>query len=297
MIKVFKVAMVVVFLVFNSACADGLGLWTVKVKVVDDTGLPIVDAKVFMNFLLPEGSNNYIDLSNNNGIVQKTRPGVLRVVFLVTKDGYYDARLEGARGSQEVEIVLRKKENPIPMYARKSEIHDPKEKFADEWVGYDLILGDYVMPHGKGVYKDFEFKYKYEEFGFWNYRFDLEIRFSNYGDGLIEFKPKDSSSKFKSDYLAPDSGYMKSSKYYRYRAGNGASPETNLDDFRNYYFRVRSKIDENGNLVSALYGKLYSEFPKLHYYLNPNDNDRNVEFDPKQNLFFNLPQKERQFEP
>ena len=127
MIKVFKFYMMVAFLIFNSACSDGFDLWTVKVKVVDDTGLPIVDVKVLMNFLLPEGSNNYMDLSNNNGIVQKTRPGVLRVVFLVTKDGYYDARLEGARGSQEVEIVLRKKENPIPMYARKSEIHDPKK--------------------------------------------------------------------------------------------------------------------------------------------------------------------------
>ena len=73
--------------------------------------------------------------------------------------------------------------------------------------------------------------------------------------------------------------------------------ESNFDRFRNYYFRVRTQIDKDGNVMSALYGKLYSEFPKLHYYLNPNDNDRNVEFDPRQNLFVNLPKEERQSEP
>ena len=296
MIKLCKLSMVVVLLIFNSACADGLGLWTVKVKVIDDAGLPIVDAKVVMNFLLPEGSNNYMGFSNDKGIVQKTRPGVLRVIFLVTKDEHYDARFEGIRGSQEVMVVLREKKNPIPMYAKKTHLHADKKNIKGNWVGYDFMVGDYMPPYGRGVYKDFEFNYTYDRVDFFNNRYNLVVRFTNKGDGLIEFKVNDYTSKFKSYYLAPEVGYKNEFKYYEYRSSSDPML-SNVDRSRKYYFRVRTQFDENGSVVSALYGKLYSEFPDLHYYLNPNDNDRNIEFDPKQNLFLNLTKKERQFEP
>jgi hypothetical protein len=49
-------------------------------------------------------------------------------------------------------------------------------------------------------------------------------------------------------------------------------------------------LDSNGNAKSALYGKIYGDtmMMNFHYYLNPTPNDRNVEFDPKQNLLKNL---------
>jgi len=299
MIKVFKFYMMVAFLIFNSACSDGFDLWTVKVKVVDDAGLPIADAKVLMNFLLPKGSNNYMEFSDDKGLVQKTRPGVLRVIFLVTKDGYYDTRHEGIRGNQEVKLVLREKKNPIPMYARKTHLHAGNKEARGLWVAYDLIAGDYLPPWGKGLNKDFETKYTYEKVDLSNLRYDLSIRFPNVGDGLVEYKSIDYTSKFRSAYWAPNSGYKNNLEYYRYRSNTGPEEihDTNFVPSRKYYFRIRTQMDEDGNVVSALYGKLYSEFPKLHYYLNPNDNDRNVEFDPRQNLFVNLPKKERQFEP
>ena len=61
----------------------------------------------------------------------------------------------------------------------------------------------------------------------------------------------------------------------------------NLPD-RNYFFRVRTLLDEHGNVKSALYGKIYGDFMQFAYYLNPTPNDRNVEFDPKQNLLHGL---------
>ena len=60
------------------------------------------------------------------------------------------------------------------------------------------------------------------------------------------------------------------------------------DPNKNYYFRVRTKVDDRGNIVSAHYGKIYGDFMQFKYYLNPTINDRNVEFDPKQNLITNL---------
>jgi len=64
--------------------------------------------------------------------------------------------------------------------------------------------------------------------------------------------------------------------------------ESNWDEYRNYYFRVRTKVDDRGNIVSAHYGKIYGDFMQFKYYLNPTINDRNVEFDPEQNLMKNL---------
>lgn len=69
------------------------------------------------------------------------------------------------------------------------------------------------------------------------------------------------------------------------REGVGTPVEGNQDKRRNYYFRVRSKRDEKGNIISGYYGKIYGEFPEVTYYLNPVVNDHNVEFDVNRNLF------------
>ena len=73
---------------------------------------------------------------------------------------------------------------------------------------------------------------------------------------------------------------------------------------KSYALRVRTVLDERGQVVSALYGKIYDTieyFPvesktaklRFTYYLNPVPNDRGMEFDPKRNLFTNLKSDER----
>jgi hypothetical protein len=281
----------------NTACAGDL--WAVKVTVVDEGGRPIEDADVLLNFLLSEGANLYAGLTSDKGVVKAMRRGTLQLIVEVTKEGFYDTFFKGTRGDQEVKVVLRDKKNPIPMYARKTHLHAGNKEARGLWVAYDLIAGDYLPPWGKGLNKDFETKYTYEKVDLSNLRYDLSIRFPNVGDGLVEYKSIDYTSKFRSGYWAPNSGYKNNLEYYRYRSNTGSEEihDTNFVPSRKYYFRIRTKMDEDGNVISALYGKLYSEFPKLHYYLNPNDNDQNVEFDPRQNLFVNLPKEERQFEP
>ena len=80
------------------------------------------------------------------------------------------------------------------------------------------------------------------------------------------------------------------------------------DKNRCYYFRIRSKFDDKGNLIEAYYGKVYGDFKigahidigldvvKFLYYLNPTPNDRNLEWDMKTNLCPN-PGKIGQFQP
>ena len=63
----------------------------------------------------------------------------------------------------------------------------------------------------------------------------------------------------------------------------------------NYFFRVRTVLNKAGEVESALYGKIHGDFSLDHngvfgfsYYLNPTPNDRNLEFDTRQNLFTKL---------
>ena len=75
----------------------------------------------------------------------------------------------------------------------------------------------------------------------------------------------------------------------------------------NYFFRVRTKKDEAGKIVSANYGKIRGPLDfgfrgrrnglGMTYYFNPTPNDRNMEFDPSRNLFADLPVAEQVHEP
>ena len=60
-------------------------------------------------------------------------------------------------------------------------------------------------------------------------------------------------------------------------------------------FRVRTKYDERGNVIEAYYGKIYGDIVmgwsyqgvssvSFLYYFNPTLNDRNLEWDMKNNL-------------
>jgi hypothetical protein len=70
----------------------------------------------------------------------------------------------------------------------------------------------------------------------------------------------------------------------------------------NYFFRVRTKRDLGGEVVSALYGKFMGDFSQnlqagkidLNYCLNPEPNSRNMEFDPKRNLIGKPPPPKEQ---
>jgi hypothetical protein len=127
----------------------------------------------------------------------------------------------------------------------------------------------------------------------WNYSFKISIRFSQPLDGLIPFYFDESGSEYRSAYLAPAQGYVGRWVIDGKREGMASAPTGSTDERRNYYFRIRSRADKDGSVVSAYYGKIYGEFPGVTYYLNPNENDRNIEFDMSKNLFGKLEWDER----
>ncbi len=278
--------------------------WKATVKVVGEDGLPIGGANVVVGYFLPpyafsddpEYSDRITGMTDTNGIFFAThddRTG--EIGFSVNKDGYYETRSvrtlrDPADNANDrdlsLTLALKKIGKPIAMYAKRLNTHVPD---LDKPVGFDLDLGDWVGPYGKGVNADILFTGHFDKKADGESDYTLTVSFPKIGDGIQEFMMSDAEgvSGLRSAHEAPVAGYQ--SQWVQTDNRKPGKPiETNRDLNRNYYFRILTKLDENGNVVSAHYGKIYGDFMQFSYYLNPTPNDRNVEFDSKQNLLGGL---------
>lgn len=286
-------------LLYACSCMRG-NLSTVRLTIVDDEGQPIKQANVWMLFKYPDKDLSYNGFTNTKGQVRDTNFEVFGIHYSVKKQGYYSNNGHLPSGSQDAVIILRKKKNPIPMYAKNyPKLDGPLEQNA--WIGYDFFAADWLPPYGEGTTNDVEYRVNFTRKDMWEFQSEREIRFPNPHDGFAPFRRVSVVSDFVSDYYAPETGYQNEWFFHNSRNGVGTPIETNLDDFQYYYFRIRTQLDENGEVTSAYYGKIYGEVGSFSSntgtYLNPNENDRNVEFDPRQNLFTGLTQKERATAP
>ena len=283
--------------------------WRVTLKVVDDVDNPVVGAKAVVGYHF---TNQIVGLTDTNGIFTAShRDKSSGLGFLVTKDGYYQTRQEyemgffpeqynEAKWNPTKTIILRKYGNPIPMYAKRQEMKFPK---LDESVGFDMMAGDWVTPYGKGFHTDMLFKAHREIKNDREYTADLTITFPKNGDGII-VAPSESvdGSEFKTSRTASTNGYQPELVL---NFSNSKHPESVFGHF----IRVRTELDQNGNVKSALYGKIPGDFRfyagtiaptsgmGFDYYLNPTPNDRNVEFNPKKNLVRDLKPSEGVSDP
>lgn len=193
-----------------------------------------------------------------------------------------------------------------------------------EWIGFDFEKGDWLKPHGTGENADILFRYNKEFKGFrespWRTldqrresnrkKFErlglhwdeevfkkqgglwdgvLEIGFPGEKEGIVKVEDAfNVHSVLRMPHQAPEEGYAESHSY----SVNHEEPPANARDDIGYFLRTRVVLDRQGNIESANYAKIYGEIDfraigaiSFTYYYNPVANDRNLEFDPKQNLF------------
>lgn len=212
-----------------------------------------------------------------------------------------------------IELTIRRILNPIPMYAKRMQMGDSRIPTFSESLGYDLEKGDWLSPHGNGQTADFTFRLDCE-YGetlpgdVTSFDAMLTMTFSNMDDGIIEFadsQPELEGSIYRLSRFAPEGGYSNRWSLHQFETKEGSSPIQPIN--LNYFFRVRTKTNETGQIISAHYGKIRNAInfgvggrnPTLQmtYYLNPTSNDRNMEFDPSRNLFTDLEMREQVQEP
>jgi hypothetical protein len=251
--------------------------WTATVKVIGEDGNPIAGADVSAQYDVPrpQGADtptfaevkgvtddngmfiaSHTDSSWNLGIV------VQKPDYYATHTGY-EFYFDDKRRHPSFTLMLKKVGKPIAMYAKSVNLGVP---VFNKPVGFDLEAGDWVAPNGKGATTDFLFTVTNST---------IIVSFPNAGDG-IQGLTRDWNlgvSFLLSSHDAPADGYQP-----QYEQTHMPNPD------RIYYFRVRTVLDSQGNILSTHYGKIYGDFMQFSYYLNPTPNDRNVEFDPKHNL-------------
>ena len=314
----------------TSCSADSLKTISFTVQAVDEDGLPVPDAIVSAGFYrFPGGGDSMVlaesvkATTDTNGFCTVEGRGAVDVTWEIGKEGFYRSfaprfgegtatTTNSETGIMHYQIVLRRIENPIPMYAKT-----PRGFYLpalNRPVGYDLAQGEWLPPHGKGEVADIVF-HATCEFGelipgnIHAYDATLTLTFSNDGDGLVDYvETQQGGSVFHLPRYAPETGYTNQWSLRQYEQQEGSSfKSTQRNEGMNQFFRVRTKKDKDGNIISAHYGKIRGGlwfdvasgklWPMMKYYFNPNPNDRNMEFDPNQNLFTNLSQDEKVKDP
>ena len=295
-------------------CALGVAycqtLRTVKVTVVEEDGTPIKGAKVGIYFsgYHPHQTKKALGKTDDKGVFKASGKPLLRMVVRIEKEGYYltkSGRLSRKK-DHEVTYVLRKKKNPIPLYAKNLIIKLPVN---NKKCSYDLKVADWLPPYGKGKVADLIFKGSKSIKSADEWKAQVEISFPNEKDGIQKDELFDPLSEYKSTRISPVKGYTASEKVVRQR--NGELGYKGSTDVGRYLLRVRSKLNAEGKLEQCHYVKLSKAFkiyaglqqPNLPpavgftYYFNPTPNDRNLEFDPEKNLFKKLKREEQVWEP
>ena len=182
--------------------------------------------------------------------------------------------------NQEVDVVPQKIGVQAPMYAGWITLKQFPE--VNKPLGFDLMVGDWVAPYGKGNTSDFiydleiaqptwitnSFRNTPEFLRDWK----LVVTFPNDGDGIQPFVALPHG--LRSPRQAPIGGFEPTLVQHEYQEpyeevtkyGGQERRQTHVrlhqgfQPDRNYFFRVRTKKDENGNIISALYGKVYGDF-------------------------------------
>jgi hypothetical protein len=293
-----------------------------QVTVSDEQGSPIRDAQVICCFSKPvdskdpwkgQTSDKVQALTDYNGKVSAKGKSMNEMTVVSRKVGYYDSReplynlkfdrekLQWLPYEREVKLVLRKIVNPIPMYAWNMRRMDYPVG-TNVWVGYDMLLAEWMPPHGKGEVEDVRLHVLRATAAYDRTQpaVILTILFMGEKNGVcgIDDQKVSNQSWLKLPYCAPREGYSEKEFRFEKRFGEHEFKTMTNTGTTNCFFRIRSKIDKDGKFIEGLHGKIHGpvgvEGGKhipicVIYYVNPTPNDLNMEFDPKKNL---VPKKE-----
>lgn len=265
----------------------------VTLTVLNTEGQPVEGARVEASL---HGPGNATGTTGPDGTLILNLNRGANLTLQVSRDGYYatggriwdggvykgpDGKLTARELPKAFTIELKAVRDPVFLHHRRFRGHAPK---VGEPAGFDLRIGDWVAPHGKGRVPDLRFRFFDVAVDGEAYRGSLEISFPNPGDGLQSFQAaRPFSNEFGSDlappHRAPVEGYQESWTF-RQAYTPGSPPELDSVPQRNFLLRTRTEQDADGRIIAACYGWVQGEFqfdprsedgPQLvfTYFFNP----------------------------
>ena len=275
----------------------------VMFRVVDADGFPIANARCGGWMYMEHGQkhgNGYATYTDTNGCARVTGKCGEWFSVVVRKDGYYKTSFDVRYPLEYVDtpildgkwqpygeirtVVLKKIRNPI-------RLRDPNARYSfkypesGKWTGFDLECCDWVPPLGGGKCADIMIRYirKPRPDGYFK---SLDISFTNNPCAGAYVMDRESYSEMDSVYEANTNGeYVGSLRYEFERTAKGNHVISELGFGQYIVFRIRTKTDEEGNLISAHYGRIMGALQYLEkagmifgpVFYNPTPNDTNLE--------------------
>lgn len=208
------------------------------------------------------------------------RPGVSPLV----KDGKWQPYGEHRT------IVIKRKKNPVAITWYNWGIDGCSAPATNVWIGLDLETGQWCKPYGAGKHEDAAVRFSGSITDRFTWDTKTEISFANIPYAGFYTLAKDEYSDMKSCYSASTNATSYSDRILTFTSSSATRDQTasRLAGDRYIVFRTRCTVDEDGNLLSAHYGKICGEFwgGKMNLmfrgndngvYFNPTPNDPNLE--------------------
>ena len=278
--------------------AQRKGAWAkIVYRIVDDEGSPVTNTVVRATWQndYPRKTWKETFVTDTNGMfIAKAKVGS-RFGCIVEKPGYYASSggldfywREGVSPlvrdgkwqpySEHRTIILKRIKDPANMNLIQHVWFGAP--VTNVWVGFDLEKFSWTSPYGNGVHDDilirFNFSAGNKYYTDWS---TMDISFTNnpYA-GFYELK-KDLYSEMKNPYSVDTNLMFAATNSY----GTVGTKAHILGESSCLVFRTRTKVDEDGRLVSAHYGMIYgpwtTEFgmKAAAIFFNPRPNDTNIE--------------------
>ncbi len=275
----------------------------VKFRIIDQDGVPVLNAKIWGAFSANRSKDSVLvdGATNTNGefTAQGKCNEFLRVD--VTKEGYYhteekinfwsskadpivvDGRWQ-AYGETRT-VVVERVRNPYAVKVFSGEQCHRKIPVFGQWLPFDMEVSDWLAPYGNGVHDDVLLRFEKKLTDKWyDFTFTMEASFTNNPYAGVYIKPLDGSSDLKTGYSAETNSVFHPN--YTFLLESVSKKKEGLDTNSYLVFRTRTRVDENGKLVGAHYGKYYgswrSDDKEMRFAagcFNPVENDASIEGD------------------
>lgn len=290
-----------------------------RVTVTDGDGLPVSNAVVSLGFsagnvVFAKGTpHHYEARTDSQGKAEiKFNGKSSNVGWSVRADGYYRSgphdeafkvritqippifyTVTMLEHEKERKVTIWKRINPQPMYSyRLSNAFNVSAKVPtkDGRYGFDLRLGAWLPPLGKGEEADFYYVKNSEE-----PLEDDSVAWLEFDTGCgAYFRKQTGCKEFPSTYCADTNAVFKSKLLFMFAQKNPKEARVDLRDIVNadeyIVLRTRAKLDVDGNVIEANYSKILGPFRFDQFVKTPcvvfnhRVNDPNLESDCRQNM-------------
>lgn len=266
------------------------------VKVVDESGHPITHAQVHAwTYWKPDGKIKGI--TDTNGLFRYEDRVYREIGYSVRKEGYYDSlgttwwpKTRYQVPETNLVVELKRIINPVHMVRHSISTDMP---VADKEVSFDLEVGDWTAPYGKGTVADISFLSQLQFETRSNFKVDVSAFFDDPLSGFLQFSAprmedfRKTHSQLMPCQSAPDADYEK--KLSLFLSHNPKEwTRTHEKPDNNYIFRTRVATNTIGKIVRANYAWTVGDIKvdtndgkrpwiEFTYYYNPDPNSRSLE--------------------